>query len=537
MSTASYQPLLNLPEPQKITAQTVDYPEEILFENKAALNEQIPGSFYFKLISFAMVLFIIQVTIYISAISPLTWLIILIELIYPGSIYEMLRSLDTSVFELVSLVFISTFLGAALMYLSIRLGLRKIYHLRPRSFDSEETFQKAVGNSIAKVFTISQLILFAWIPLSILLPIRSLIKGYTFNSVSSMLLMLSLIYLSHLMVVSMVRKSNILRLQPVSELRQSIAAAPNAREFSRLLGIMQVYDRRHLPPSPTYSKLDFAARNRSRLLFLKAISLPTLISVGILIPDLHFVGFIASINNSYDYQNVQASRDFPWNVPIVLSLCALIWIVLVGFIVTLACKTTDPRKYPPRDLRVFPNVKDRLAVNDWERKVLNRIVLYFFFLSLLIWVILTAAIFLNDPESQYFFVSISISVTYLVIWTPIALTTVKVKMNNHLRDVFYGPATNYALRQTPIAAVVPNVGNRSDLEKSPLVEARRRAELAEELSLKSQSAKAPLLLPDFGIRQELAGPNAKVWLNNLRAEQAAENSSLAIPSHLNELEY
>ncbi|ATG50842.1 hypothetical protein CFK38_04360 [Brachybacterium vulturis] len=503
-------PLRELPPPQQLPRDSSSLvpPGEIIAESKAAIRRRLlrilwaPGLVLLGL-------WYLLLMLYVSGASPAFWFFSLLAALGDPSF------LDAAI---MSLGFTPSGLGTAFLVvpaaatlLSLPMALLApslLAGLRPRLFLSERAFQREVATRVTALLMLPPILVVLLLPLTVLLDLTQPWSGLGAGPLSAWCLGLAALQLAWVLVRRLVPASSLLGITEAGALVTTARLERDLDKRAAAAAQVRAQDRRHLPPNLGTPALGGAATPRGAL---RALGLIARSSLTWVVPAALGIGWaIFAITDLVTVLSGLASMDLtqmtsplPWQQPAVAApLCAL---VLGGLALSpaLSVLLAATQRDQVRDQRTYEEWAHRARVNPWEARVVGLTGWFAAGWMLLGAVLAALVLHLLQVATALSWAWIVMIVLVLV---PLQGLAAEAAMRAGLRDVLYGPAGDFMLRESPYALVAPDLGTRADRAKDPAV----RAALRKRLQAAGGDPDAPQLLEIFDL--DTAGE--RLWVDD-----------------------
>lgn len=519
-------------------SEDIDLPSEILADSRRALVRGVRWPIYVWMAVIGAVVWSMFSWLFLVAAAPLIGLYLLTILAGTELIQVLLRTLGLSPGLVLTSLLGAPVLGAVLGAAAVPLAMRWVLTIRPREYLTEAGFQREVARRFALVQAIPQLAVIALLVLLVLLPIRTPWQHLSFGVLAGLAGMVSTVILGYLCTLGLVRALRPLGLPSVADLDARAARATTRAERTRLLGILYTQDRRHLPRATTFvgPRMLLASARAILVRHWWVLLVAALLGGAIWwFADVGqtFAAFSYDATGTGQALDPQLGSDVPALTIVLVLLAFAAWIAVCAVTPAALVSLISASKHRPSDLRTYPSVRERFAVNPWEKRVVWNavgviVVAEMLLLSLVVAIMAALGLF-STVDGVW-------ATLLLVVLIPCSGVATFRALAHDLRDIVYGPAHWYARRATPIAALAPAVGTKADVAADPRVRDRITRQRADALGLGATASAEDVaregakvgLLPDFGIRE-----TADVSWQDHEPERTSEHS---IPTRLESLE-
>lgn len=465
-------PLTELPEPPRREAMdTVTVlPDEYLLDSRRALLLRMLRTCWAPALVL-LGLWLLLVASYVIGAGPTNWaLSLLAASAEPGILRQAMVTYGFSPRSLTLSFVVLPLVATVVSLLPLPLGAMLIARVQPRSYLSEQAFQRAVATrATAPLMAVPLLAILVAVCSALLqgpLPWKALAAGPSAAVAAG----LGWTMLAWLLVRRWMSASRLLGVPDVEALTRSATVGPQEGRSAAAQQVL-AQDRRHLPPSRERP----AAAMIGRTLLVTARSWRTwVIPAALGIAWCIFSGVDAAVliqRLSVSSFTSDLRTEMPAAFYLIALVVLLVFVPAIGAWPMAAMRLARPERANVRDLRTYRTWADRRRVNPWEEKVVRLVGIGHGAIAIACTALLAVLLVLFEVTPVGTWVWITLDV---VVLAPLIGGAGYAAMREGLRDVVYGPAGWYMRRRTPYALVAPEAGTRAERAEDPLVRAEMR---------------------------------------------------------------
>ncbi|WP_010532887.1 hypothetical protein [Brachybacterium squillarum] len=477
-------PLRDLPSPSRLPEEDTSLapPAEIIAESRAALRRRLLRTAWLPCL-ILLALWYGLILLYIWGAAPTFWLLSLLVSAGSGMGVRTVAALIGLDRDQLALTNALLPIGATALSLAlIPLAVALIAPLAPRTFLSEQAFQRTVSRRLATVMIAPPLLTVPLLLAAVVLGVRMPWGRLGAGPLMATCLALLLILLAWACIARWWSAPRVLGVKPAADLERT--ARLDRDHDRRRAAARQVLaqDRRHLPPTPASPESRAALSPVGLLRSLRVIAAGSVAWVAIPVLVLGWL-VMGTADAVLLFARTGASTlaDAPdvlaWPVAAVCLPIGLLVLLAVAASPGVAALLSARRRAEVRDLRTYADWAVRARVNAWE-------------VSLVRWtgVLAGLAVALGATTAGIVLAIAqqgdALTATWLVldvlVLAPLVGLGTAAGMRRGARDVFYGPAGRYMRRESSYALVAPELGTRADRAADPAVRAAQRRRLLEQ---------------------------------------------------------